>query len=427
MARFEIDEVEGSALRRARETVSDRAVVLERGIRAERVRQFNRVPACPAIAPYQRVRLDKRLHLVHPAPLELASPAEEFDVAHAIGSLLDGLAWLHEHGFTHGAVDELALTGGPTGGRLSLAGALSRRGTATDADDVYGAAALAYELLVGEPPAAEAHDDPRLEFCSSPAIAEAVRAGLHPDPDTRPSAAALATMVRGEQLLPVAEHRPFENPITRVRAFVASLYAQVDRLSTSFRPHASKAAAAFAGGVAMIVVVVALAAADRGGSAFADADIDVTATTDDQDTAAAVTTEPAPAPKRITGAQAALEDLVAMNSPILAPPPPPTVVVLASATVAANIPAPTTTAPPPPPTTAAPPPTVRVALPTTTAPPPPPTAAAATTTRAATTATTTTRVATTTRVTTTRAATTTRAPTTTRATTTTRRGNGPRD
>ena len=412
MLRFEIDEVDGhSPRRRAREIVSDRAVVLERGIRAERARQINRVPACPAIAPYQRVRLDKRLHLVHPAPLEFASPAEEFDVAHAIGSLLDGLAWLHEHRVTHGAVDELALTGGPTGGRLSLAGALSRRGTATAADDVYGAAALAYGLLVGEPPGPDAHDDPRLEFCSSPAIAEAVRAGLHPDPASRPTAAALATMVRGELLLPVAEHRPFQNPITRVRVFVAALGAHVERVVTTIRPHASKAAAGFAGGVAMIVVIIALAAADQRDSAFADADIDVAATIGADVTAAAVTTEPAPVAARVGGSQAAFEDLVAMNSPILAPPSP--VAVLSHATVAASIPAPKTTA--------APPPHIVVAVlpPTTTAPPPPPPTTLSTTTRAAAPVPTTKR-ATTTRVTTTGG------PTTTRAITTTRRSGGRR-
>ena len=114
---------------------------------------------------YDNIPLDQLVPRLHYAP---ASPPDEFDVAHAIGSLLDGLAWLHEHGFTHGAVDELALTSGPTGGRLSLAGALSRRGNATVADDVFGAAVLAYGLLVGEPPGLDANDDPRLHFSAQP-------------------------------------------------------------------------------------------------------------------------------------------------------------------------------------------------------------------------------------------------------------------
>ena len=417
MARFEVEETDSeSGVRRARETASERVVVLERGIRAERVRQIHRVPPNPAIAPYLRVRLDKRVQLVHPAPLEFATPPDEFDVAHAIGSLLDGLAWLHEHRFTHGAVDELALTSGPTGGRLSLAGALSRRGTATAADDVFGAAALAYGFLVGEPPGLGAHDDPRLEFCSSRAIAEAVRAGLHPDPDARPTAAALATMVRGELLLPVVEHRAFQNPIARMREFVASLGTHVERLVASMRPYGSRTAAGFAGGIALIVVVAALATAEQRRSVFADADFDVAEAIAADVTAAADSNARAPVAKLVIGSQLPFEDLIAMNAPALAPP---SVAVLSSATVVASIPAPTTTTAPP--SVTAPPTTIVVASPPTTATPPPP-APVTTTAPTTTSAPTTTAAPTTTRVTTT-----TRTTTTTPATTTTRKGKRERD
>jgi hypothetical protein len=63
------------------------------------------MPPSAAIAPYERVRLGNRQHVIHPAPLDLAQPIDEFDLAQAIGSMLDGLAWLHAHGVTHGAIE----------------------------------------------------------------------------------------------------------------------------------------------------------------------------------------------------------------------------------------------------------------------------------------------------------------------------------
>src|SRR5437762_3670705 len=203
MTRFEFDALDTASVRRAHDTATGRVVVLERGVRSERSRQLQAIPKSAAIAPFERVRVNRRVQIVHPAPLEFATPIDEFDVAHAIGSMLDGLAWLHEHGVTHGAIDGLALTPGPTGGRLSLAGASSRDASATPEDDVYAAAALAFTLLVGEAPGTDAHLDPRIALSASPSVAEALRSGLHPVAAQRPTAASLATMVRGEWLPPI--------------------------------------------------------------------------------------------------------------------------------------------------------------------------------------------------------------------------------
>jgi hypothetical protein len=420
MARFDVEEGEAeSDLRRAIDCSTGASVILERGVRAERVRRFNRIPANPAIAPHQRIRLEKRVHLVHPAPLELEVPTDDFEIAHAIGSLLDGLTWLHEHGFTHGAIDEYALTSGPTGGRLSMAGALSRRGDATTADDVYGAAALAFELLVGEAPGADAHDDPRLDFCTSPAMTEGVRAGLDPDPARRPSAAELATMVRGEWLIPVVVTRSFVHPIARVRALATSASARARRIAADIRetmsPSAARLSAGLGAAAAVLVVVATLAAADRPGRASAFDASTAATTTIGADSTATATEAPAPT-LRAHRPSVAVEDLIAATAASMTPTT--TVAVLAESTVAASLPAPTTTVPPPPPT-------LRVLMPpsTTAAPPPPPptavpTTAGPTTTRALASPTTT-RATTTTRITTTM-----RTPTTTRATTTTRRNRG---
>jgi hypothetical protein len=430
MTRFEVAETDAhSNVRRAVDCATGEPVILERGLRAERVRRFNRIPPSGAIALHRRTRLDRRVQLVHPAPLELEVPTDDFDIAHAIGSLLDGLAWLHDHDFTHGAIDELALTNGPTGGRLSMVGALSRRGDASKADDVFAAAALAYVLIVGEPPGPEAHEDPRLDFCTSPAMTEGVRAGLHPDAERRPSALELATMVRGEWLLPVTTARSLEHPIARVRALFAgaSMPARciADTVCRSLSPPAARLSAGLGAAAALLVVLGTLAAADGPDRAFADG------TSGSQPTvvAAAIgldapdaSVDAARSTRVSLGPGVAVEDLIASAVASLAPPT--TIEVLAHATVAASLPPPTTV-----PTTAAPPPpsTVRATVPTT-APPPttaaPPTVAAPTTSAPTTSAPTTTRVASTTRATTTRITTTTRAPTTTRATTTTRRNRG---
>jgi hypothetical protein len=217
MVRFEIDSADAaSRVRRARDTNTGRVVVLERGIHSARLRQLQSIPRCAAIAPFERVRDGHRLQLVHPAPLQLASPVDEFDVAQAIGSLLDGLAWLHVHGVAHGAVGALALTAGPTGGRLSLAGAFGAT-PATPQDDVYAASALARRMLVDGAAVSEVADEVHLEQYASPAVAEAIRAGLNPDAAQRPSALRLATMVRGEFLPPISGVDVREPLLVRLR------------------------------------------------------------------------------------------------------------------------------------------------------------------------------------------------------------------
>jgi hypothetical protein len=252
MARYEVDAADAaSKVRRARDTTTGRVVVLERGIRADRLRQLQSIPRCAAIAPFERVRDGRRLQLAHPAPLDVASPTDEFEVVQAIGSLLDGLAWLHMHGAAHGAVGALALTSGPTGGRLSLAGAFGVA-TATPQDDVYAASALARCLLVGGAAGCEVADDVRLEQYASPAVAEAIRAGLDPDAAQRPSAIRLATMVRGEFLLPIS-HVDVREPL------VVRLHASLLQMVRAY----GGTLAAIGTALAAVILVASLASADQ--------------------------------------------------------------------------------------------------------------------------------------------------------------------
>jgi hypothetical protein len=165
----------------------------------------------------------------------------------AIGSLLDGLAWMHAQGVAHGAVGPLALTSGPTGGRLSLAGAFGVA-TATPQDDVYAASALARRLLVGGEVASDIH----LEQYASPAVAEAIREGLDPDAAQRPSASRLATMVRGEFLLPIS-HVEIREPL------LARLHASLMQMVRAY-------GGTFAGivtALAAVILVASLASADQ--------------------------------------------------------------------------------------------------------------------------------------------------------------------
>lgn len=252
MVRFEVDAADAaSKVRRALDTTTGRVVVLERGIRRDRLQQLQSIPRCEAIAPFERARDGHRLQLVHPAPLEVASPVDEFEVVQAIGSMLDGLAWLHVHGVAHGAVGALALTTGPTGGRLSLAGAFGAA-TATPEDDVYAASALARRMLVDGAEGCEVADDIRLEQYASPAVAEAIRAGLDPDPAERPSAIRLATMVRGEFLLPISHVDIREPLLVRLHA---SLMQMVHAYGGTF--------AAIGTALAAVLLVASLAAADQ--------------------------------------------------------------------------------------------------------------------------------------------------------------------
>ena len=428
MARFEIDGADAdSTVRRAWDTFANRSVVLERGIRNERTRKFQAMPTNPAIAAFERVRIGNRVQVIHPAPLEFAQPLDEFDVAQAIGSMLDGLAWLHANGVTHGAVDATALTAGPTGGRLSLAGALSKRAHATAADDVYAASALAFTVLVGEAPGPDAQSDVRLAESASHPVAEAIRAGLEPDASCRPTAASLATMVRGEYLPPVHVALPLPTMLVRLRDAFAVGVASFERLAGSvaqvLRPYTTRATAGIGAAFAMVLLIGGLALTDqRGTGAFADAS-STPAQPIVPDVVAARVESTLPTSSIPALAMISLEDVIAKHD-AAAQQISPSVAVLSSATVTAQIPAPTTTtaAPPPPPPPPPPPtkPIVVATAPTTTAPPPPTVAPPPVATPTTTTAPTTTRAATTTRVTTTTKATTTRAPTTTQATTTTR-------
>ena len=419
MARFEIDETDVDAkVRRARDTASGCVVVLEQGLRSERTRKIQAIPASPAIAPFYRVRLGNRVQIIHPAPLEFTQPVDEFAVVQAIGSMLDGLAWLHDHGLTHGAIDEIALTAGPTGGRLSLAGALSQRAHATPEDDVYAVSALAFRLFVGEAVGPDAQSDVRLAESASVPVADAIRAGLDPVASRRPSAASLASKVRGEYLPPLPETIIRRTPFVRLRAALEVWVAAAERVtswaSQTIRPYTTRFTAGIAAAFAMILVVGGLAAAEQSGlgamaaaSSFGDAP---TA----PDALVARVERAAPSSTVSTNAVSLPGDVIAVSDAVNAQT---TAVLSSAAVVAAGIPAPTTA-----PTTTAP----TTTAPTTTASPPPTTAAPRPTTAIApivatppTTAPTTIAAPTTTRVATTTRVTTTRAPTTTRVTTTT--------
>jgi hypothetical protein len=426
MARFKIDiEDVDATVRRAWDTSNGQFVVLECGLRRERTRKIQALPTNPAIAPYDRTRHRNRVHVIHPAPLEFAQPIDEFDVAQAIGSMLDGLAWLHAHGVTHGAIAATALTSGPTGGRLSLAGALSRPAHASAEDDVYAAAALAFTLLVGDPPGPDLDAVVRLSEFASPPVAAAILAGLDPDASRRPSAESLATMVRGEYIPTTVEAPLQSTTLVRLREIVASVVASFERGASSItqgaRPYATRATAGATAAFAMVVLAIGLAAADdRGVDAFADAGSPVVESTVAQPIAARVE---APSPSTTIAAVGAfmIEDVIAADEAATRQAAARAAALTTTTTTTMPEPAPTTAAPAPPPTRAV----VVTAPPTTPVPTPvvttvPPTTAAPTTTRAAPT----TKAPATTRVTTTRATTTTRAPTTTRATTTTRKGNG---
>jgi hypothetical protein len=371
--RFEGEEFEGAnltstvALQLERDDTG-RWCVFESGLRSARLRLLQGVPPCPSIAPFERVRTGHRLRLVHPRPLIIAPPAEEFVVAQAIGSLLDGLAWLHVHGVAHGAVGPTSLVEGPTGGRLSLAGACSNSGAATPADDVFAASALAFTLLFGEPPGGDAPHDPRLSTCTSPAVAEAIREGLDPIAARRPTALALATLVRGEQWLPEPEVVARPPLLGRMRATLSSAAHSFDR----------RWAGVAGGAVAMVLFVGGLSAARS----------------DDTTRVAAIDpiTEFLPPDERPRDVTLRPSTTVATAPPTTAAPsttaaPPTTEPEVAVLSASEQAPAPTAAAPPPPTTRAAPPPTQPPP------PPPPPTTAAP--------APTTTRPVATTRVTTT--------------------------
>jgi hypothetical protein len=351
MERFEVDAADASSnIRRARDTHTGRAVVLERGIRSDRLRQLEAVPPCAAIAPFERTRDGQGLRLVHPAPLELESPVDEFDVVQAIGSMLDGLAWLHLHGVAHGAVSALALTAGPTGGRLSLAGAFSAA-TATPRDDVYAASALARRLLVGGAAASEAADDIRLERYASIAVVEAIRAGLDPDAAQRPSAIRLATMVRGEFLTPVA-HVDTRDPL------MVRWHASMRHV---FRTYGSTIVSIGAA-LAALILIASLAAADQRDPppqatprSLAEEPSAVEVLSESVQRVPATTSTVVPTPvvptTAVTTATTARSD---QPTPVVAPPATsaPANDVLPTTTIAAPPPPTTTVAPkPPPPTT----------------------------------------------------------------------------
>ena len=364
MGRFEVDERDvGARVQRAWDTRDGRSVVVERAVSAAPLRQLQAVPRHATLATFKRARDDHRLRaaavtirhvnrLVHPAPFELPTPIDEFDVAQAIGSLLDGLAWLHGRGVTHGAVGPMALTTGPTGGKLSLAGAFGQPRGVVAADDIHAASALAFQLLVGDAP--HGYADPRLDGCASYAVADAVRAGLHPDPLQRPSAALLATMVRGE-FIPVIGALPRrESLATRV---AASLHQLVRSCAT--------ASAGIGAVVAMAIVIGGLAAANQDNPSIVDA---MTSPVDQLVTpAVAVPDAHAAAVPTTTGTLVAVEVPTTTIAPAIVSSP------LVAATVS------TTTSPPPVTTAAAPPPAPPR---TTAAPPPPPPTTSTTTTRA---------------------------------------------
>ncbi|MEO5839366.1 MAG: hypothetical protein ABIQ73_07585 [Acidimicrobiales bacterium] len=278
--------------------------------------------------------------------MDLSSPADEFAVAQAIGSMLDGLTWLHAHGVAHGSVDANALTDGPTGGRLSFAGACGVT-TASAEDDVYAASALAYWLLVAEPPGSVALDDPRLEHYASPAVVRAIRAGLHREPAKRPTAALLATMVRGEFLPPVSVTQIQEPLFARLRtALLVSVQTQTARV-----------AAGVGGALAVAAVIGALASADQPGptplavSSLPEEPVAAQVLSASVTRALRPTTTAAPVVVTVTAPE------VPASTGTTRPDPPPPPAVLVSAAVPADEPRPTITVtptPPPPTTTIAP-------------------------------------------------------------------------
>src|SRR5687768_13324679 len=94
--------------------------VFETGLEEGRLSRMSLLPPHPSIAPWFVEYHNGELMLVHESPAEAGPSTDLFDVAHAIGGLLDGLAWLHGHGFAHGAISCVTLVDGPTGGRLTL-------------------------------------------------------------------------------------------------------------------------------------------------------------------------------------------------------------------------------------------------------------------------------------------------------------------
>jgi hypothetical protein len=392
MVRF---DVEGTAIEStrqlARDTTTGLVVVLERHIRSDRLRQLQALPKSAAVAPFERVRDDHRLRIAHPAPLVLTNPVDEFDVAQAIGSMLDGLAWLHAHGVAHGAVDAMALTAGPTGGRLSLAGALSEHSSATPEDDVYAASALAFTLLVGSAPGPDAYADSRLTQCASRAVTEAIRAGLDRDATRRPGAAALAAMVRGERLLPILDVHPREAWWQRMRDGLVA------------RPYVRRIASGVATAVALIVLAGGLVAWD-----------------DENPHMLAATGSPMTDWMKPSDDSIRVDATSGSASTSTSTTAPSSAVVSAPETTSAPVPVAVLAAPP---QTQAPPTTAeRAAPPPTTLPPPPPPVTTLAPQPVSTTSSSTTTI-----TTTTRRSSTTRRPSTTTTQTTTRKGKGSKD
>jgi hypothetical protein len=386
--RFEGEEGAGAGraptLRIALEPGSGRSVVIEQGLSSARLRQLQQLPLCDTVASFARTRDGHRLRLVYPPPLELVPPVDEFVVAQAVGSVLDGLAWLHQHGVTHGAVGPTALVDGPTGGRLSLAGACSNRGDATPADDVFSAATLAFTLLFGEPPGDQATRDARLARCASPAVAEAIRQGLAPQPEWRPSAQSLASLVRGEQWLSTWD-TPSKPPLLgRVRSSITSAALGIDR----------RWATVFGAAALLVVAVGGLVAAPQGDDVRVAAItpvVDLVAGDGATDPGARPTPAPAStsrasmtsaavdattAPTTTAGEVSVLSAAASQGAPATAAE---TTIAPAPSTSSPPPPPPPTSVPPPAPPTTTPPTTTHAASVATTRRPPVPTRATTTT------------------------------------------------